>query len=221
MKNLLIILLLINSINVFSQNSETIPTIDCADTQQTIKLHFGSWRKTVTLPISGKFVEESHYVTTEDKFSDKNYPSFDDENIRIHLNRSLEIYKNFDSGATFDKLYSMSYEKKWTPQEGGEFGQGSVGDIQLKELTPEMELWMMNMMWASGQRPKRGTKYLISYDNRNVVVIVGYETGPQEEKFLGGLTGETHRWLGTDNTANIKLKLLKDQTVAPGPCNCK
>jgi hypothetical protein len=68
-----------------------------------------------------------------------------------------------------------------------------------------MERWMMNMMWAPGIRPAHGTKFLLSALGRNVVVVAGHETGPAGEQFLGGVTCEVHRWLGTDADSLIEV----------------
>ena len=101
-----------------------------------------SWERTVILPASGKFAEESHYVTTQDSFQDKDFPSASNENIQEHLQGSFKIYRNFDPDAEFGKLYKHSWQKVWTPEEDGKFGQGSTGSKQLDELTPEDELWV-------------------------------------------------------------------------------
>ena len=76
------------------------------------------------------------------------------------------------------------------------------------------------MMWAKGERPARGTKFLLTANNRNVVVIAGYETGPSSQQYLGGITREVHHWLGTSSMDIIKVQLLEDQTLALGPLNC-
>jgi len=110
------------------------------------------WDRTIELPVTGRFVQESHYVTNKDKFlAGRLFPISVTESIDEHLNRSLEIYLKFDKTMLFNTLYNNIWKRQWTPSEGGEMGQGSVGNIQATELTPENELWMMNMMWASGQ----------------------------------------------------------------------
>lgn len=215
--------LLINPIN----KTADIPLIDCAGSGTSIKQKFSSkdsskaWERVVVLPTQGRFVEEAHYLTNKDSFPNK-YPKDSIEGIMDHLNRSFALYNKFDSSAKFKRLFRFRHRKEWTPSENREIGQGAIGDLQLTRLNPEDELWMMNMMWDKGQRPKIGTKFLVSANNKNVVVVAGYETGPQAKAFLGGVTGEVHEWLGTgNNSRNITVSLLKDQGVASGPCRCK
>lgn len=193
----------------------------CETTPKTIKQGFRSeWSRTVELPASGKFVEESHYVTTND-FTNGSWPTSKIEFIDEHLQRSFQLYKKYDSNIKFEGLYKNYWQKEWTPEEGGHFGQGSVGEVQKSELTPEMEMWFMTMMWASSNdRPARGTKFLLQANGKSVVVIAGFETGPGSESKLGGITREVHKWLGTNNNSTIKVSYLKDQTVAIGPINC-
>lgn len=179
------------------------------------------WERTVTLPATGRFVQEGHYVTTADSFPDgRLFANTVTENIDAHLVRALAVYQRFDSTMTLAQLYTNTYERRWTPAERGLIGQGAVGDIQTQELTPDMEPWLMNMMWAPGTRPARGTKFLLSANGRQVVVIAGYETGPSGQQFLGGVTCEVHRWLGTDADSEILIGYLVDQGVVVGPMEC-
>ncbi len=196
-------------------------THKCETTPKTIKQGFrNEWSRTVELPTSGKFVEESHYVTTND-FASGGWPSTKVESIDEHLQRSFQLYKKYNSEIQFDNLYKNHWQKEWTPEEGGHFGQGSVGEVQKNELAPEMEMWFMTMMWASSNdRPARGTKFLLQANGKSVVVIAGFETGPSSESKLGGVTPEVHKWLKTDNNSTIKVSFLKDQMVVVGPLNC-
>jgi len=178
------------------------------------------WSRTVELPITGKLVEESHYVTYNDKFPDgRLFADFQEENIEKHLALSLEIYQDFDPTATDLDLYGNSWERQWTPAERGEIGQGAIGDIQAKELSPAMELWMINMMWEKGP-PRVGTKFLLEANGKAVIVVAGYETGPGQEHFIGGVTPEVHYWLGTDSHSDIKVSYLENQDFPYGPVNC-
>ena len=242
MKTYLHLLLLVNLLLPASNHHKThkpaktaavkkpvvIPTIDCKGADKTIFLSFTSsktpaksWSKTITLPTSGIFTEEAHYATQTDKFPGDGFPSTQAQNIQEHLNRSLSYYKSFDPAATFKTLYRYKFTKLWTPEEGGHFGQGSVGsNPQLMNLSAADELWMLNMMWGNGQRPRVNTKFLLSANGKNVVVIAGYETGPAQSKFIGGVTGEVHRWLITGPNSTINISLLADQSVSTGPCGC-
>jgi hypothetical protein len=213
-----------NTINTSLQRKDTVTT-SCSTVSIAIKHSFPSkenpWNRTVTLPSQGKFVAESHYVTTKEVFEGKTWPSAKDEGIENHLKKAFEAYKKHDPKARFEELYASPWQKEWTPAEGGAFGQGSVGDVQLKELSTEMEMWLLTMMWAKGERPERGTKFLLSANDKSVVVIAGYETGPASQDFLGGITTEVHHWLNTTSDSEISIALLADQTLPPGPVNCK
>ena len=205
-----------------------LPDIDCSSQEITIKLAFPNknpenrWEREINLPLTGKFTEESHFVTDKDSFDDARlFANGKDENIDSHLERSYEIYKKYDSTLTFQNLYAKWWQKVWTPSEGGEIGQGSVGKVQVNELSPAMEMWFLNMMWAPGQRPARGTKFILEYDSKHIVVIAGYETGPADKKFVGGVTREVHAFLGTNPNSDIKISLLKYQNSPIGPVKCK
>lgn len=176
------------------------------------------WKREIVLPAIGKFVQEAHYVTTLDSFpNNRLFANEVTENIENHLKRSFDIYRLFDTKIGFNELFNNKWKREWTPAESGKIGQGCVGNIQKQELSPDLELWMMNMMWAKGQLPKRGTKFLMSYNDKKVVVISGYERGPSQEMFLGGVTCEVHTWLGTDRNSQIKIEYLNNQYVAVGP----
>jgi hypothetical protein len=176
-----------------------------------------NWKREIELPTTGKFTEESHYVTYLDTFSYSLWPQTKSENIAAHLKRSYDYYNQFDSTKPFSSLYKNYWQKEWTPEEGGHFGQGSTGEKQLKILKPEHELWLLNMMWAPRKRPPPNTKFLLEANNKKVVVLAGFETGPMNKFFLGGVTREVHGWLGTNNTSDIKISYLKNQNLPAGP----
>ncbi len=197
-----------------------IPTINCAGEARTIRL---SNQPDVTLPASGRFVGESHYVTNQDTFSQgRRYPSSQSERIQDHLARSLAIYRRFDPEATINQLYGglPQFQQVWTPSEGGNIGQGSVGDLQLAALSSEMETWFMTMMWEGGHKPAPGTKFLLKANGRQVVAVAGFETGPGSSSFLGGVSWEIHAWLETTNDSQLEISALSDQSVPAGPVIC-
>jgi hypothetical protein len=206
------------------ENSDSL-LISCNTIPKTIKHKFkyrdDKWEREITLPLFGRFVEESHYVTNNDKFESGLWPNDSTENIESHLNRSFEIYKKFDTTMTFVKLYDKYWHKEWTPAEGGHFGQGSIGNIQLEKLSPETELWLLTMMWAPGQKPEPGTKFILSANGKSVIVAAGYETGPADKTFIGGITREVHAWLGSNSKTEIKIEFLENQKLIVGPTNCK
>jgi hypothetical protein len=205
----------------------------CALAPKTVKIVRGKKQVSIVLPAKGSFVEESHYLTTLDKLP-KIYPRSMkvqpvgehavqcNEGIEEHLKRSLELYRRYKPKATYDSLYSEWWQKVWTPREGGQCGQGSIGDLQLELLTPETELWLLTMMWAPGEKPAHGSRFLLSYKGRHVVAIAGFETGPHVRRFLGGVTPEIQDWLRIVNaTKNISIGYLADQTLEPGPIDCQ
>lgn len=195
----------------------SLPVINAIFDDYTIK-HRGSnssWERTVKLPAIGKFVEESHYCTTEDDFRNgRLFAVSKDELMDRHLARSLKLYQTYDSSVSEESIYNHSWNREWTPPEGGEWGQGSVGDVK---PSPEEELWLITMMWAPNTKPKIGTKFLLSANGRHVVVVAGYETGPGSEEYLGGVTCEVHSWLQTNNSSQIEVAYLKNQDVPLGP----
>lgn len=205
-----------------STTNRTPTSASCESLPYTAHHAFGTtWSRTVNLPATGRFVEESHYVTTQDIFPNgRLFANTVTENISAHMQRSLALYQQYEPTKTFAQLFQFSYQKEWTPAEAGSIGQGSVGDIQKQELTPEKEMWFMTMMWAPGTKPAMGTKFLLSANGKKVVVVAGYETGPRSQTYLGGLTPETHAWLGTTNASQITVSYLKDQTTPIGPLNC-
>lgn len=209
-------------IKISETNLDRTNSGSCETSPYTVKHAFGSsWSRSLPLPATGKFVEESHYVTTLDVFpGGRLWANTVTENITAHLQRAHIIYKTYDADKTFDQLYRVYYQKQWTPAESGSIGQGSVGAIQKQELTPEKAMWFMTMMWAPGTIPARGTKFLLSANGKKVVVIAGYETGPRAQEFIGGLTPETHAWLGTNSASQITVSYLRNQTTPIGPITC-
>jgi hypothetical protein len=217
MKTPLLLIFLFMDMLTTAPSCETVPF--------TVKHKFSStrlpsWERAIVLPTKGKFTLESHYLTKRDVFPNK-FPATQTEGMQTHLQRSFILYHALDTLMTIEKLYRSRFQKEWTPAENGKIGQGSRGELQLTQLSPEDELWMMNMMWARGTIPKIGTKFLLTANGRSVVVIAGYETGPSSEKFLGGVTTEVHSFLQTNETSLIEIGFLKDQTLPAGPTRCR
>ena len=185
----------------------------------------------VPLPASGKFVLESHLATTADVFSgDGNiakprlFPKINfaigkrkigsDEEIKQHLDREWIEYKKFFPLVSFAELFDNTYVKQWTPAEGGKPGQGSVGNTR---PSVSEEIWIANMFWASKGKPKPGTKFLMTAHGKRVVVVMGYETGPEGHEFLGGAQGAVFKVLGMKNNDIAEIACIKDQSVPVGP----
>jgi len=193
----------------------------CETEPRTFRHGIRSWSRDLQLPAVGRFVEEAHYVTREDFFGDETYPSDKDHRIELHLRRTLRLYRQHDPDITYEKLFPSWFARVWTPSEGGNIGQGSVGASQLRELAPEQEMWLVTMQWLTGERPPPGTRMLVRSGDRKVVVVAGYETGPEQEKFLGGVAPEVHRWLGTHNGSRLEISYLSDQAFPAGPTDCE
>ena len=205
----------------------TIRKDSCLAIAKSIKLAFDldnshtNWECTVTLPDSSYFAQESHYVTSNDRFNNERlFANSNDENIERHLFVSYQLYKEYDNTVTKEDLYDKRWKKEWTPAESGQIGQGSIGELQTKLLHPNDELWLLTMMWAKRERPDPGTKFLVEANGKAVIVVAGFETGPRYEYFLGGMTAEVHHWLGTDSDSKIKLSYLKNQNLPTGPVEC-
>ena len=81
----------------------------------------------------------------------------------------------------------------------------------------KQELWIANIYWASKGKPKPGTKFLMTAHGKRVVVVMGYETGPEGHEFLGGAQGAVFKALGMKNNDVAEIACLKDQRVPVGP----
>lgn len=202
--------------------SPLIPAINCEEVPEKIKLTFGE----IQLPKLGKLVEESHYATKEETFGkeERLFPKEGREEIERHLRRSCallyQLYKLGDNSSC-DGIYRQSWERAWTPSEGGFVGQGARGNFK---PDPVSEMWQGNMMFASGQLPKIGTKYIVTnpLNNKKVVINMGYEIGPGSKTFLGGVTTEVHYVLGSQNDTMLNLGKASDQSLPYGPLEgCK
>lgn len=185
----------------------------CRVVQNTVRHKYKENEREILFPTSGKFVVESHYATNE--LSE--FPDSSIEGMESHLSRSCALLERADIKCP---SYSNSWEHVWTPSESGKIGQGARGASQLVGLNAWDEMWMGTQMWAKGYIPKPGTKYLLHANNKFVVVQFGWETGPSGFKYLGGLTVEVHKYLGTTSSSVIDIGLLKNQNILTGPINC-
>lgn len=176
--------------------------------------------RTITLPASGKWTLESHLATREDSFPGRRaFPSTVKENISAHTANSFSLLARTVRGAGSGQVYNSRWAREWTPPENGKAGQGSVGN---KKPSVEEEMWIFNMMWVGKSMPKAGTKFLAAYNGRYVVVVGGYERGPSSGKFLGGFQREVLWYLGAaEGVSKVTLSALQDQSLPPGPINCK
>ncbi len=64
--------------------------------------------------------------------------------------------------------------------------------------------WYVNMYWSS--RPDAGTCMILMHeDGHAVVVAAGYETGPGDLDYIGGITEEVHSYLATSLGSSLTL----------------
>lgn len=213
----------------FEPNVNPIPIIStkCAYKPIKIKLRF---REEVTLPMAGRAVLESHYVTKKDYLDGRTWPINISHGISDHLKRGCKEYQKFVPTINCNILYKLSYSRIWTPSEGGQIGQGCVGK---NKPTVSQETWQGTMYWdykiVNGKllwdhKPKMGTKFLAcnTVNNKCVVISMGFERGPYSTKYIAGLSPETHFYLKSSNsTKTIEIGLLKNQSIEYGPINCK
>nr|BFD58897.1 hypothetical protein CKG001_10040 [Bdellovibrio sp. CKG001] len=189
-----------------SNGVESAPSGPFADTQNHGKVYF---------PAKGKFVQESHYATNQERFANGLFPGSPIEKIDQHLKASFEILKAYVPDAVFEKVYSDNYKRRWTPANDGainEHGQAARGNLRPSLLE---EIWQGNMFFK--KLPPIGSKYLITAPNgRKCVIQMGYEIGPGGTKFLGGLTTEVHYYLGTNNESVLSIDVI-DNEVPLGP----
>lgn len=174
--------------------------------------------QTITLPAEGRFVVESHLATTSDSFLAL-WPVTSTDSITPHLQRACQILSLVDQsvGPNCVNVYGPTWTREWTPPEGGVSGQGSVGNLKPSAV---QEMYSGNMFWQ-GNKPAAGTKFLACVRTRCVVVATGFETGPRDPVYLGGLQPEVHYLLRSTDQSLIKWGRLKNQSLAYGPVECQ
>jgi len=178
------------------------------------------WRRVIKMPHVGQFVAESHYLTTDDKHISRT-PETVTHGIEKHLERECVLFQKYVPNVACSDLFKTRWAKQWTPSESGPIGVGSRGTVwQKANLTPEQEMFSLNMMWGPGQRPKPGTKFVLNYDGRSIVVYSGHETGPGSKEYLGGVSHAVHFYLRANNKSQIVIAYPKDQSLPLGPIDC-
>jgi hypothetical protein len=196
-------------------SSATLLQVDCTLTKESLSLK----KRTIALPTSGAIVIESHLATAEDQFpKNRLFPVNDQESLEIHKARSCQRLLELPINAKCKDAYKDPHVQVWTPPEGkGLFGQGSVGTRRPPVLE---EMWSGNMNWTAGSKPKPGTRFLVSRGPKHAVLIMGYETGPDNPRLLLGLQSELAYYLGVDNDDVVEVGRLVDQSASPGPVEC-
>jgi hypothetical protein len=196
-------------------SSTTLAKVDCTLTKESVALK----ARTISLPTTGAVVIESHLATTEDQFPDHRlFPVQKGELLDAHQARSCQKIGELPITASCKDAYKEPSVQVWTPPEHGLFGQGSVGDRRPSVLE---EMWSGNMNWAAKAKPKPGTRFLVTRGDKHVVLIVGYETGPDNSAILLGIQSEVAYYLGVKNGAKANVGRLVDQTATPGPVECR
>jgi len=167
-----------------------------------------------TVPQAGKLVLESHLVSDADGLT--SFPKNGTDQIDKHLALSCAKLQQKNLVSDCTKVYSNRYVKQWTPSESGHIGQGSVS------VKPPLdcEMWIINQYWTSKTRPAKGVKYMIEANGKRVIACAGYETGPGSASFIGGAQGEVFWHLGINNTSQVKLGRIDDQSLPYGPLEC-
>lgn len=159
---------------------------------------------------------ESHYATNLDIFANSLFPSFEKDRIAQHLARSFDILKLTVPNAKFEDVYGSRYASEWTPANDGgtnEYGQAARGNV--RPFVAE-EVWWGNMLFE--EMPAPGTKFMLRnpINNRSCVIQMGYEVGPGNTKFLGGVSCEVHYYLKANNETSLILENC-DQSLPLGP----
>lgn len=173
-------------------------------------------RSGFSLPATGFMVEESHYLVKGDSF-----PKSASDGIESHIQKNCSLLRKFipDLDSKCTPVYKNSWERVWTPAEGGKVGQGARG---MNFPSREEVIWQANMFFAKGFLPTPGEKWLVTNvaTKKSVVVNMGYEVGPRDSKWIGGLVPEASYVTGGAG-AKVTLGRLIDQHVSYGPINCE
>lgn len=182
--------------------SSCAPEVDCVERPDAE----GVLRRYLHTPTSGRVALEAHLVTVEDDFGG-GWPGTFTEGLEAHYALSF---------ATSN--YVMDRTEPWAPAgEGGSmFGQSAFS----RPLPVLDEAFYVNMYWR--RRPAPGTRMLIGNprNGRTIVGAGGYETGPGDPRFIGGVTEEIHHYLGTGHGDALSFAFLVDPSLPLGPVTC-
>jgi hypothetical protein len=186
----------------------SVPTVGNCAMQTGWMERYGDDGESLQMPATGPMALEAHLVTVADGYgtsASDPWPASITENIDAHYALSFA-----DTGLV------MHRDQPWAPQESSEYGQGSYG----AKLPVEDEGWYVNMYWRD--RPDAGTRMILQNDKGfALVVAAGYETGPGNLEFIGGVTEEAHHYLGTTHGGELTLGFAADQTLPLGPITCE
>jgi hypothetical protein len=161
----------------------------------------------LALPATGPVAREGHLVTRDEP---PPYPDSATDRLDRHWARSQRA-----SGLV------MHRTSRWAEPEGGGafFGAGVVKPDLLSAVE---EAWYVTLRWSPRSRPPPGTRMIVRRPGttRAVVVAAGFETGPSDLAHLGGVSEETHAYLGTTHLAPLTLGLAADPALPLGPRTC-
>lgn len=175
---------------------------------------------TQTMPVTKPMAHESHYIV----------PGLDPEGlttqtdrIKPHLQRTCDQllrgkWAKYFPGMSADchEIYRGGGWSEWTPPEPTR-GHGSAAYPGV-----ECEAATANMYWTSKSAPAKGTRFLAKNPKNGKVFVLcmGYEAGPGDKAFGGGLGSEAMYYLGAAHGSVLTLARAADQTLPYGPVEC-
>lgn len=202
---------------------------DCSLVSEKILLNYAAveGKKTIIqhytqqMPVTKPIAHEAHYLI---KNLDPKVVNSQTDAIAVHLARTCKLltagmWAKFYPGVKTDcaSIYDSAGGKEWTPPEPDR-GRGS-GDYY---PSVECEAATGNMFWGPGASPKPGTRFLVKNpkNGKSFVLCMGYEAGPGDKVFAGGIGTEAMKYLGAQHGSTLTLGRAVDQTLAYGPIEC-
>lgn len=179
------------------------------------------WEYIQDMPVTKPVAKEAHYL-----IAGLDPKSVTDQHTGVadHVNRTCELLKGkwakWYPGQSSDCRQAYKNGRgSWTPAEGGGIGRGSTG-----KLYPSVECEAMsgNMYWGVGSAPKPGTRYIVKNPatGKAVVACFGWEAGPGNSKWGGGVVREVFAYVGGDHGTVLTLGKAVDQGLPFGPVEC-
>jgi hypothetical protein len=205
------LLILSGFAEVKKDHSKNIESGKCKTVSKEYEMQYGK----ITLPATGKIVEESHYLTT----SDPNKVKCNDCLIEDHLANSCFELKKIGLCSDIYSFYKSKWQKEWTPAEGG--GEIGIGATTKWRPTVTDEMWQGNLYFK--KLPPLGTKFIFTNvkNSKSVIVHMGYELGPNKKHGIAGLTTEAFRYLQLDQNSLVTIGYIENQEIGLGPINCE
>jgi len=112
-------------------------------------------------------------------------------------------------------IYNNPWEREFTPSEGGgHIGGGARGQVFNNAFD---ELWQGNMMFKNRDAiPPVGSKFRLKFKDKSVIINMGLEVGPGQDKYLGGVVPEVHYYLGSTSDDILTIEKV-DDSLRCGP----